>query len=353
MPVRFPIPKLENDLLLRAINGLAVERVPVWMMRQAGRTDPAYRKIRERDGRPLEQLFRDVEQAIEISLLPQRIGVDAIIMFQDILTPLAPVGAEFRFTPGPTLASPIRTTAQVQALRPLNPQRDIPHVGEILQGIQARLSGALPVLGFAGAPVTLAFFMITGQSPTRQISDVLRFFPEAPKLVQTLLDYLTDLTIAYLHYQIESGAHAVQIFESMADVLPRELYEQFALPTHERIFASLPKTTPAILFAKEFSDLDLLLQSGAPILSVGSCVDLADARSKAPDRVFQGNVNNQLLADGTPETVTEAIAHCLAQTGGRNHILNLNHGLLERTPFEQVTHFVNTAKTLGAAHAEI
>ena len=148
MPVRFPIPKLENDLLLRAINGLAVERVPVWMMRQAGRTDPAYRKIRERDGRPLEQLFRDVEQAIEISLLPQRIGVDAIIMFQDILTPLAPVGAEFRFTPGPTLASPIRTTAQVQALRPLNPQRDIPHVGEILQGIQARLGGALPVLGF-------------------------------------------------------------------------------------------------------------------------------------------------------------------------------------------------------------
>ena len=352
MPVRFPIPQLENDLLLRAANGLAVERVPVWLMRQAGRTDPAYRKLRERDGRPLEQLFRDVEQSIEISLLPQRIEVDAIIMFQDILTPLAPVGAEFRFTPGPMLEAPLRTTAQVQALLPLNPRQDIPHVGEILKGIHARLGGALPVLGFAGAPVTLAFFLIAGQSPSRQIPEVLRFFLDEPKRAQTLLDYLTDLTIDYLHYQIDSGAHAVQLFESMADVLPRELYERFALPTHERIFAALPKTTPAILFAKEFPHLDLLLQSGAPILSVGSCVDLAEARSKAPDRVFQGNVDNQLLADGTPEAVTEAIKRCLAQTDGRNHILNLNHGLLERTPFAQVKHFVNTAKTLGAAHSE-
>jgi len=208
------------------------------------------------------------------------------------------------------------------------------------------------VLGFAGAPVTLAFFLIAGQSPTRQIPDVLRFFSEEPKLTQALLDYLTDLTINYLNYQIDSGAHAVQVFESMADVLPREFYEQFALPTHKRIFASLPKTTPTILFAKEFPDLDLVLESGAPVLSVGSCVDLAEARRKASDRIFQGNVDNQLLADGTPEAVTEAIERCLAQTGGQNHILNLNHGLLERTPFEQVTHFVNTAKALGSAHSE-
>ncbi len=340
----FQPPPLKNDLILRVLQRQPVPRVPVWMMRQAGRTDPEYRRLRAEDGRALEALFADVERSIEISLLPQRFGVDAIIMFQDILTPLTPIGAPFYFRPGPQLEAPIRTLEQVRALRPLNSARDLPHVGAILQGLHHRLDGALPVLGFAGAPVTLAFFLIAGGSPNRDPGAVLRFLVEEPEVTQALLDTLTDLTIDYLRYQLESGAQAVQLFESFADVLPRELYEALALPTHQRIFQALADQGPTLLFAKECPHLDLMLASGAQALSVGHCVDLEAAKQQAPEMVFQGNVDNTILADGTPEQVRAAVQACLKAGGGTHHILNLSHGLLERSPFENVLAFVEAGK---------
>ena len=160
MKTRFPLPKLKNDLLLRVINHLPVERVPVWMMRQAGRTDPLYRKIRETDSRPLEILFRDVSRAVEISLLPQRLGVDAIIMFQDILTPLIPMGARFYFQPGPILDKPIRNKSQILALRHLDPPRDVPFVGTLIRGITRHLQQALPILGFPDLPPPWPFLCV-------------------------------------------------------------------------------------------------------------------------------------------------------------------------------------------------
>jgi uroporphyrinogen decarboxylase len=340
----FTPPPLQNDLLLRVLHREPVPRTPVWMMRQAGRTDPEYRRLREEDGRPLEELFADVEKSIEVSLLPRRFGVDAIIMFQDILTPLTPVGAPFRFRPGPQLAQPIRTLGQVQALRPLSSDRDLNHVGEVLQGIHQRLEGALPVLGFAGAPVTLAFFLIAGGSPNRDPQAVLDFFEKEPEVTRALLEYLTDLTIDYLAYQLDSGAQAVQLFESFADVLPRELYTTLALPTHQRIFEALSGKGPTLLFAKECPHLDLMQASGAQALSIGKCLDLADVKQAAPGLIVQGNVDNLILADGTPEQVRSAVRECLKKGEQRQHILNLSHGLLERSPFENVLTFVETAQ---------
>ena len=338
---------IKNDRLLRVLNHLPVDRVPVWMMRQAGRTDPEYNQLKKNDGRALEKLFADPEIAIKISLLPKRLGVDAIIMFQDILTPLTPAGAGFHFAPGPILEKPVRTMAQVKALRAFDPEVHLQSVSQILKGLNAELKGELPVLGFAGSPMSLAFFMIAGRSPNQKLAEVLAFIEEQAEISQALLDWLTLMTVDYLNFQIASGAHAVQLFESFADVIPLEIYKKFVQPTHEKIFSALATTAPSILFTKESPHLDLMLQSGASVLSVGDCIDLEHAQKQAPEMIFQGNVDNKTLADGTKEDITQAIQKCFEQTGRKNHILNLNHGLLERTPFENVQHFVNAAKEFG------
>ena len=338
---------IKNDRLLRVLNHLPVDRVPVWMMRQAGRTDPEYNQLKKNDGRALEKLFADPEIAIKISLLPKRLGVDAIIMFQDILTPLTPAGAGFYFAPGPILESPIRTMAQVKALRAFDPEVDLQSVSQILKGLNTELQGELPVLGFAGSPMSLAFFMIAGRSPNQKLEEVLAFIDQQAEITHALLEWLTAMTIDYLNFQIASGAQAIQLFESFADVIPLEIYKKFVQPTHEKIFSSLVKSSPSILFTKESPHLDLMLQSGASVLSVGSCIELEHAQKQAPEMIFQGNVDNKIVADGTKADITLAVKNCFEQSGCKNHILNLNHGLLERTPFENVQHFVDIAKEFG------
>jgi uroporphyrinogen decarboxylase len=203
------------------------------------------------------------------------------------------------------------------------------------------------VLGFAGSPMSLAFFMIAGRSPNQKLEKVLAFIDQQAETTQALLEWLTAMTIDYLNFQIASGAQAIQLFESFADVIPLEIYKKFVQPTHEKIFSSLVKSSPSILFTKESPHLDLMLQSGASVLSVGSCIELEHAQKKAPEMIFQGNVDNKILADGTKTEITQAVRNCFEQSGRKNHILNLNHGLLERTPFENVQHFVDVAKEFG------
>jgi uroporphyrinogen decarboxylase len=353
---------LKNDLLLRAARRLPVERVPVWMMRQAGRSDPAYRALREKINLPLERLFRtipcplsdqEVEWAIEISLLPKRIGVDAIIVYKDILTPLCPMGVHFRFDPGPVLDSPIRTQAQVEALRPLDdPASQMAFTGKIISGLRQALEGELPLIGFAGSPLTLAFFMVAGTSPmaasggvSNAARAVFQMMDEEPRLFHDLLQRLTQMTINYLNYQISVGAQVVQLFESIADQIDRPRYQTFVQPYHEQIFAALDPSVPSILFAKECPYLSLMLNSGADVLSVGKCVDLSKAQKEAKGRVaFQGNVDNAILRDGACDDITAAVNNCLQAGGKVGHILNLSHGLHRDTPFENVKHFVKVAK---------
>ena len=353
---------LENDLLLRAARRLPVERVPVWMMRQAGRSDPAYRALREKIDLPLERLFRtipcpfsnqEIEWAIEISLLPKRIGVDAIIVYKDILTPLCPMGIHFRFDPGPVLDSPVRTRSQIEALQPLDdPASQMAFTGKIISGLREILKGELPLIGFAGSPLTLAFFMVAGISPMAaggEVSNaaraVFQMMDEEPHLFHELLQRLTQMTINYLNYQISEGAQVVQLFESIADQIDLPRYQTFVQPYHEQIFAGLDSSAPSILFAKECSYLSLMLESGADVLSVGKCVDLSTAQKEAKGRVaFQGNVDNAILRDGTCDDITAAVNSCLQAGGKVGHILNLSHGLHRDTPFENVKHFVQVAK---------
>ncbi len=338
----FPLPQLSNDLLLRAINLEPLPRVPVWLMRQAGRSDPEYRAFRQRAGLELYDLFRSPEHAVPISLLPRRIGVDAIIMFQDILTPLTPMGADFRFDPGPVLEQPLRKAAQVEALRPYSVEEELGFVGATIRGLLREMSSRLPLLGFAGAPFTLAAFMIEGRSPLPDLAPVMGFIAEQPEAFASLMERLTSLTIEYLNYQIASGVHAVQLFESMGENVPRRVYEKYLQPSHERIFAALRPETPAILFVRGSPYPDLMLRSGAAVLSVSEKTPLGAVRGQG--LAFQGNVDNRLLAQGRPEQVEAAVKACLEEGGGQGHILNLGHGILADTPCENVRRFVETAQ---------
>ncbi len=347
----FPIPELKNDLLLRAVNHQPVPRVPVWMMRQAGRSDPEYTAYRERVGLSLHELFRSPEHAVAISLLPRRIGVDAIILYQDILTPLAPMGADFHFRPGPQLEAPIRDAARARALRPYEPEARLDFVGESIRGVLAALGGELPLLGFAGAPYTLAAFLIKGSSPMGDLSETVAFAREQPQVFGELIALLTDMTVAYLRYQSAAGVHGVQLFESVGDLIPPDQYEAFAQPSHERIFAELPPELPSFLFVKGSPFPDSMLRSGAAVLSLGEGVSLGDLLRRGGGRVaVQGNVDNRLLLEGSPADIDRAVAECIADAGGRGHILNLNHGLLADTPFENVQRFVQAARRIEFEH---
>lgn len=344
---------LANHLLMRAMRREATERTPVWLMRQAGRFDPQYRAIRRRLDLPLEQMFRTPDVATEISLLPRRLGVDAIIFYQDILTPLAPMGADFVFRPGPVLASPVRSTGEIEALRSFDVASELSFVPQTLRQVRAELDGALPLLGFAGAPLTLAFFLIEGKSPGDDPSCARALMSDEPLLLHRLLDKLTDMTVDYLALQIEAGADAVQLFESIADLLTEAQYREFAHPYHVKIFSKLARRAPTILFAREQPLAELMAESGADVLSVGSCVDLSEARQCVGDKVaLQGNVDNRLLVEGTPEQIDQAVKRCVSAGGHRGHILNLNHGLLKNTPFENVRRFIETCKSISTPAGE-
>lgn len=341
---------VRDHLFLRAARRERTERTPVWLMRQAGRTDPEYRALRERADMPLEEMFRDPDLSTEASLLPKRLGVDAIVIFQDILTPLTPMGARFLFRPGPRLESPVRSSSDVAALRRVDPTSDLAFVAQTIRNVRKALGGELPVLGFAGAPMTLAYFLVEGRSLGADPKATKAFMRDDPAGFHRLLGKLADMTVDYLMFQIEAGADAVQLFESFAGQLTSDEYKTFAHPYHQRIFSEVNGRVSKILFAKEQPDVELMASSGADVLSVGRCVDLGEARRRFGHRVaFQGNVDNEVVARGSHDEIAEAVRECIGTGEHQGHILNLNHGLLKETPFPNVRHLIDSARQVTAS----
>ncbi|UCD75161.1 MAG: uroporphyrinogen decarboxylase [Phycisphaerales bacterium] len=337
---------IANDLILRAARRQRTERTGVWLMRQAGRFDPAYLALREEAGLPLEQLFRHPELAASITMLPRRFGVDALILFQDILTPLDPMGVTCVFRPGPQFDKPVRSEADVRQLKMYEPGEELPFVPESIRLVQRELDGAIPLLGFAGAPFTLAAFLIEGRSPGRCLDHTRVLMKSDPAALHRLLEKLATLTASYLSLQIDTGVDGVQLFESVADLLSDAEYQEFAHPYQAAVLQLLGDRVPRILFVKERACLGLMVETGADVLSVGRCVDLAKAKSLYGDRVaLQGNVDNRLLQDGSPDEVEEAVRSCIAAGRHEGHILNLNHGLLKDTPVENVCRLIETCRT--------
>ncbi len=336
---------LRNDLVLRAARREKTERTPVWLMRQAGRTDPMYLALRKQANLPQEEMFQNADLATQASLLPVRLGVDAVIIYQDILTLLTPMGMPFVFRPGPRADKPLSTSEDIDRLRGLDPASDMTFVGDTIHQVRQSLDGEMPVLGFAGAPLTLAFFMLAGQSPWPNAEQPLKALEAAPQDIHRLLKKLTDATIDYLAFQIEHGIDAFQLFESVADILTPEQYATFAHPYHKRIFTELKGRIPGILFAKEQTNVELMVDSGADVLSIGRCLDLAECQRRYGDKVaFQGNVDKTIVAGGTLAQVDEAVHECVRAGNQHGHILNLNHGLLKDTPFENVKRVIEAAR---------
>jgi uroporphyrinogen decarboxylase len=289
----------------------------------------------------LHDMFRHAEVAARVSLLPKRLGVDAIIYFQDILTPLGPMGADFKFRPGPTLERPVRTASDVAALRLYDVADELPFIPETFRLVREALDGEMPVLGFAGAPLTLAVFLVEGGSFGARADAAMAFLREDPAALHALLDKLTAMTIDYLKLQAEAGAEAVQLFESAAYLFSAAEYEEFALPYQQRIFEALRGVVRTIAFARDPADVALVDAAGADVLSLPSTITVSEARARfGRDRVVQGNLSNRLLAEGSLERIAEAARACVASGERRGHIFNLDHGLLRETPFENILHLV-------------
>ncbi|HSQ54441.1 MAG TPA: uroporphyrinogen decarboxylase family protein, partial [Gemmata sp.] len=288
-----------NHLLVRAARGERVERPPIWAMRQAGRWDPEFQKIRA--GKPFYEFSEDVESAVRASLCPRRFGVDAIILFYDITTLPVAMGLPFELKSGagPVPACPIRTLADVERLNAAPPPESYAHIRSLLRRVKDELRDELPVIVFAGAPFTVATYCIgTG----KDVEATRRFAAEQASVWDRLLEKLGTATVGFLSTLIVDGADIYQLFDSWAGMLTLREYDTWAQPHHRAIFEEATGV-PRILFVKECPYLDRMCASGADVVSLGTRHDLAAARRDYPNLVFQGNVDEEILRRGTPAQV--------------------------------------------------
>ncbi|MDZ8026766.1 MAG: uroporphyrinogen decarboxylase [Nostoc sp. DedQUE01] len=345
---------LTTPHLLRAARGEVVDRPPVWMMRQAGRYMKAYRDLREK-----YPSFRDrseiPEVAIEVSLQPWKaFQPDGVILFSDIVTPLPGLGIDMDIAEGkgPIIYSPLRTQEQIDNLHPLEPEAALPFIKTILQALRSEVGDKSTVLGFVGAPWTLAAYAVEGKgSKTYSIIKNMAF--SDPTILHQLLTKLADAIAIYARYQIDSGAQVVQMFDSWAGQLSPQDYDTFALPYQQRVFQQIKQThpeTPLILLVSGSAGvLERMGKSGADIVTVDWAVDMADARARLGKQIkVQGNLDPGVLF-GSKEFIRDRIYDTVRKAGNWGHILNLGHGVLPETPEENVAFFFETAKQLNLA----
>jgi len=326
-----------NDRFLRACRRQPVDRAPLWIMRQAGRYLPEYRELRARVD--FLTLCRTPELAVEASLQPlRRFPLDAAIVFSDILTPLEALGCELSFEPSPRIARPLKTSADIAALvaRPLG--EVVPYVGEAVALLRRELDGRVPVIGFCGAPFTLAAYLTEGRGHDG-FPAVRALRAADPNALESLLEKLAQLMAEHLNLQIAAGAQAVQVFDSWAGILSAADYSRFALPAVRRLIGGLRHAgVPVIYFAPAADHLlELAATSGADVIGVCWRTPLDAARRRTGGRVaLQGNLDPAALL-APPVQVRERALAVLETAGDeRGHIMNLGHGVLPETPLASV-----------------
>lgn len=335
-------------LLLRAAQGEVLDRPPVWMMRQAGRYMKAYRDLREK-----YPSFRDrseiPEVAIEVSLQPWRaFRPDGVILFSDIVTPLPGLGIDLDIVEGkgPVIERPIRAQSQIDSLYPLEPEVSLPFIGEILQTLRQEVGHQAAVLGFVGAPWTLAAYVIEGKS-SKDYAVIKSMAFSEPAMLHQLLNKLADAIATYIRYQIDSGAQVVQMFDSWAGQLSPQDYEVFALPYQQQVVRQVKAThpdTPLILYISGSAGvLDRMPLSGVDMISLDWTVDMAEARQRLGAVGVQGNMDPGVLF-GSQDFIRDRILDVIRKAGNRGHIMNLGHGILSSTPEENAAFFFETVK---------
>jgi len=337
--------KESGDLFLRACRGERTARPPVWLMRQAGRYLPEYREVRK--AVDFLTLCRTPELAAKVTLQPvDRLGVDAAILFSDILVPALAMGLELDFDPGPVLATPVRSSEDVARLAVPEVETEVPYVFEAIRILRRELAGRVPLIGFAGAPFTLSAYLVEGEG-SRSFSQWKRMLYVAPNLAHGLLEKTTETTIRYLVAQVRAGAQAIQVFDTWAGLVSASDYATFSLPYVKRVLAAVrAEGVPSIYLALDAAHAAAPIGTcGADVFGTDWRASLAEAsRAFGGGRVLQGNLDPcVLLAD--VETVRRRTRAMLDDGAGLPaHIANLGHGILPETPVENAVAFVETVK---------
>lgn len=337
--------EIKNDLLLKALNGEVVSRPPVWMMRQAGRYLPDYRKLREKYS--FFERCHNPELATEITLQPvDQIGVDAAIIFSDILVVPAAMGLEVQLVEniGPLLPSPIKSEKDLARIHIPDVNDQLHFVFDAIRMTKEALSGRVPLIGFAGAPWTLLCYMVQGKG-SKTFDEARAFCFQQPETAHRLLQMVTDTTIAYLKGQIAAGANCIQLFDSWGGLLTPDDFETFSLKYSRQIIQALNDDCPTILFAKgAWFALDKLAETGADALGIDWNIRPQTARRLAGNKVtLQGNFDPAKLLAPIP-AIRNEVKRMLQQFGKEKYIANLGHGILPNVPVDHAKAFIEAVQ---------
>lgn len=343
-----------EERMLAACRLQPVDRTPVWFMRQAGRCIADYRALRERYD--ILTIAKTPELCSQVTLMPVDLfGVDAAVMYADIMLPLEGMGVPFIIEPeiGPIIEHPIRTAADIDALRVIDAEESTPYVFEAIRLLRKELSGRAALVGFSGGPFTLGCYMIEGR-PSRDYARAKGLMLSAPDLWNRLMTTLTEVVIRYLRAQVAAGAQVVQLFDSWVGVLSPADYERCVLPYSSQIFATIRALgVPTIHFGTGAAGLlDLMVKANSDIISVDWRVRLDDAWARIGyDRGIQGNLDPATLL-APFDVVERAACDVLARAGGRKgHIFNLGHGVFPDTPSEFLARIVELVHRQSPAYA--
>ncbi|MBI5885709.1 MAG: uroporphyrinogen decarboxylase [Deltaproteobacteria bacterium] len=327
-----------NDSFLKACRRQAAQHTPVWLMRQAGRYMKEYMAIREKHS--FLEMCRTPELACEVTLQPVRaFEIDAAIIFADILLPLPGMGIELEFAKneGPVIKNPIRTRADIDAVRAFDPQRDVPYLLEAIKMVKAELNNKVPLIGFSGAPFTLASYIIEGGG-SRNYVEAKSIMYKDPDSWHLLMDKISDVVIAYLNAQIDAGAQVIQLFDSWVGCLGPDDFEKFALPYTKKVVNGVKKTVPLINFGTNTGTyLHLVKQGGGDVIGVDWKVRLDEAwKVIGYNHAIQGNLDPVVLFSTRAE-IKRRVKDIIDRAEGRpGHIFNLGHGIILGTPVDNV-----------------
>ena len=335
---------MTESRFLKACRGEAVDQTPIWMMRQAGRYLPEYRELRK--GRTMLEAVSTPDIAVEATLQPiRRFGFDAAILFSDLTVPFTPMGAPFdiKENVGPVVDHPIRTEADLQRLRLFDPEGGLPFVLETIRILKQELT--VPLIGFTGAPFTLASYLIEG-GPSKDHKRTRALMLVEPRFWHALMELLAENTLRYLRAQIEAGADAVQLFDSWIGVLDEATYREFLLPHMRHIFDGLrPLGKPVIHFGTGTAALlHVMQEAGGDVLGVDWRISLTDAARLVRSTPMQGNLDPAVMLT-TPEVISRK-AKAIVEQGRAlpGHIFNLGHGIYPDTPLQNVEALIEAVR---------